>query len=917
MASLASINIVFKANLKEYSSEMQNARRELEKSGKQFQAIGAKMSLAMSVPLLALGGAAVKFGSDYQESLNKADVAFKDTSNEVRSFAKTTLDNFGIAEGSALDMAAQFGDMSTSMGLTTARASAMSTSLVGLAGDLASFKNIGIEQAQTALNGVFTGETESLKMLGIVMTEANLQQFAYSKGIKAKIKDMTQAEKVELRYAYVMAQTTNAQGDFARTGGGAANQMRIVQESLKQLAADIGQIILPAFTKVVVAVNGIIKGFMNLEPGTKKIIVVTAALAAVTGPLLSAYGYILALIPKIVTQFAVLKTSIVGMRVAQLAATVQTLALSAAQNLSMAGTQLFAAAQMVLTGNIVGATQAMNVFKASMLATPWGAIAIAIAAVGAAYYLYSTRTKELTAAQVAQLKMQQLENKINEQASQIIVDQRAKLEGLLLTAKNKFVSDKERQNAIKEINALSPKYLGNITLEGIETEKTTKAVNAYNDALLKGAMARAAQTALDDVLKNQIKEEFESLKVKKQLAEAEKEFQKLQKEGKFLAGANLQYVKAAGTYSKLNDAANKSKNEREINFLTGIIEANKKYLSVLQQVTGEQGKGSESGPKQGTIEYYEALISAQKKIQTTLSTSNDSFAVAQGKIEEYQKAIDKISGKRSEQIAIDTTGLSKSSQESVQFYEKQIEMLQKFQSQVATTSSQWEVFQREILENELKIALVVDQGSFDNANAAVRGFGDNFKKISKEFQTEQEKMKLTNEAIAASVESVIANFGTKITDALGLASTGFQGFTKVILETTVKLLSMMLAQSMANSIAGATAAGAATGPASVATTPAFIATAIAGVLSAFLAIPKFETGGIVGGSSLYGDKILARLNSREMILNQNQQKNLYGMINPAVTAQDMIVQLMGGFEIDGSKLRLVLNRTDAKNNRIR
>ena len=123
-------------------------------------------------------------------------------------------------------MAALFGDMGTAMGQTPAEAAKMSESLVGLAGDLASFKNIGIEEAQTALKGIFTGEGESLKSLGVVMQDSTLEAYAMATGQKKAYDEMTQAEKVALRYAYVMDATKNAQGDFARTSGGTANQLR-------------------------------------------------------------------------------------------------------------------------------------------------------------------------------------------------------------------------------------------------------------------------------------------------------------------------------------------------------------------------------------------------------------------------------------------------------------------------------------------------------------------------------------------------------------------------------------------------------------------------------------------------------------------------------------------------------------------
>lgn len=287
--------------------------------GKAMKSTGKKLSLSLTLPLAVAGGAAVKFASDFQESMNKVDVAFGKSKKEVKDFAKTTLKQFGIAEGSALDMAALFGDMATSMGLNQSAASDMSTSLVGLAGDLASFKNIGIDQATTALAGVFTGETESLKRLGIVMTEANLKSFAMERGMNANIKTMTQAQKVALRYKFIMEATSNAQGDFSRTSGGAANQMRIFQESLKELSAKFGQIILPVFTKLVTFANGLLQKFSELSPTTKKLIVIFAGVAAALGPVLYILGTLVTLAPAIGTALTVMMGPI-GLIVAGLTA---------------------------------------------------------------------------------------------------------------------------------------------------------------------------------------------------------------------------------------------------------------------------------------------------------------------------------------------------------------------------------------------------------------------------------------------------------------------------------------------------------------------------------------------------------------------------------------------------------------------
>ncbi len=132
----------------------------MKKFGKNLQKTGQNFSRNLTIPILGLGAAAVKLASDFEESLNKVNVAFGESSADIQAFAKTTLKSFGIAEGSALEMASLFGDMATSMGLSQDEAAGMSSSLVGLAGDLASFKNIGIEQAQTALSGIFTGRKQ-------------------------------------------------------------------------------------------------------------------------------------------------------------------------------------------------------------------------------------------------------------------------------------------------------------------------------------------------------------------------------------------------------------------------------------------------------------------------------------------------------------------------------------------------------------------------------------------------------------------------------------------------------------------------------------------------------------------------------------------------------------------------------------
>lgn len=232
--------------------------------------------------------AGVENASQLEENINKVDVAFKEYAASVIDFSKSSASNYGLDQITALDVAALFGDMGTAMGQTESQASTMSKSLVGLVGDLASFKNIGFDQARNALKGIYTGETESLKNLGIVMTKSVLTQFAMDQGITKTMKSMTQAEKVALRYAYVMQVTANAQGDYIRTSDGYANSQRTFKSVLREVSASLGSVLLPLLSKMFGLMTGILKAFKAFADSKFGQVILT--LAAAIGVLLTVMG---------------------------------------------------------------------------------------------------------------------------------------------------------------------------------------------------------------------------------------------------------------------------------------------------------------------------------------------------------------------------------------------------------------------------------------------------------------------------------------------------------------------------------------------------------------------------------------------------------------------------------------------------
>ena len=289
------------------------AEGRLKSFSSSLSKIGTTLTTRLTVPLGIAAGASFKMAADFDESLNKVQVSFRDTADEVIAFSKTALSQLGLSQAQALETAALFGDMATGMGATTKEASNMATSLTSLSADLASFKNIQQGVAQTALASVFTGETESLKKLGIVMTETNLKEFARQQGIQKSIKDMTQLEKVELRYQFVMAKTQNAQGDFARTSGSASNQLRTLQNTLIELGTKIGQVLLPPVTKVIQKLTGLLNNFIALDSEAKKQIITFGLLAASLGPVLLIFGQIAKVIAFVMSPIGAVITGIAAL----------------------------------------------------------------------------------------------------------------------------------------------------------------------------------------------------------------------------------------------------------------------------------------------------------------------------------------------------------------------------------------------------------------------------------------------------------------------------------------------------------------------------------------------------------------------------------------------------------------------------
>lgn len=197
----------------------------------------------------------MELGSDLAEVQNVVDVTFTTMSDKVNEFAKNAMTSAGLSETMAKRYVGTFGAMSKSFGFSEAQAYDMSTALTQLTGDVASFYNISQDLAYIKLKSVFTGETETLKDLGVVMTQSALDQYALANGYGKTTSAMTEQEKVALRLAFVQKQLSAASGDFIRTSGSWANQVRVMQLQLQSLKATVGQGLINIFTPILKVIN--------------------------------------------------------------------------------------------------------------------------------------------------------------------------------------------------------------------------------------------------------------------------------------------------------------------------------------------------------------------------------------------------------------------------------------------------------------------------------------------------------------------------------------------------------------------------------------------------------------------------------------------------------------------------------------
>lgn len=866
--SLASINIRFNTDLKGFSTQMQSATRDIAKFGKDMQNIGAKMSLAFTAPLALLGNESLNLFDTQAKAIAQVEAGLKSTGSVAGYTSKQLQDMASELQNNSL-----FGDEAILKDVTA---------------QLLTFTNIAddafarTQQAALDLATRLDGDLKSASIqLGKALNDpkANLSALSrsgiqFSEDQKKVINALQESGQLAKAQTIILDELEKQYGGSAKAaaaaGTGGITQLK---NSWGDLLEMFGEIINEALKPLIVYFKDLVASLQGMSAETKKTVLIVAGLVAVIGPLAVIIGTVLTLVPSMIAGFVAIKTAFIAL-------------------------------------------------TATMATNPFGLALIAATALITALNIFKPKSQEVVASLKSISGATEIMARVNSEASASISkgvsELKSKIEPLITVLKNNNATLEVRKKAYNDLIKISPDFIGTVDDEFRATEKLSVAYNKLLTNLQNKLKAEAKATTL----KKYYDEEAKAIDGSYQ---AQLKYNELKRQYLALSDYDRRYTtEAKDLYDKLTEATNQYRiailNEK--NAAKNVTEVEKFRRSELEKLLAEQSKytvnsekwlsiqeqinlltnlgvdattklaGATGGlnyemdklPKAGTIAYFEREISLLKKKQTEDSLTMESYAELGNKIKEFQKQIDAIAVKDIEAVEIEPIKLD------------------------PIDSNPF--IQSVIKSNQDYLALQVKRN-------------EDAKLLDDEFTTNATTF---NEGITAIMQNVGQTFAEGFGEMLGQSIAGGLSIQSVWTLMITALADMAiqvgkLAIGIGISVGGIKKALTSLNPVvAIAAGVALVAlgtlakSALANIAGGGSA-PAFANGGVVPGTSLYGDKILARVNSGELILNQKQQSNLWGMMQSG--GQGVNVNLEGGFRLAGSDLELVIERAINKNNRKR
>ena len=528
MSGKALINIKFAADLKDFSTKMANANRKITSMGKNLKKVGAGLSVGVTTPFVAFSAIALKNWDKQEQSIAQVEAGLLSTGNAV-GYTSDQLQ--GMA--SALQNNSLFGDeeilqKSTAQLLTftsIAKEQFKGASQASL--DLATRLGGDLQGATLMIGKALNSPVENLSAL----SRAGIQ---FSEDQKSTIKTLVATNQLAEAQTIILGELESQFGNSAAAAAKAGlGPFKQLQNTIGDVTEEFGAIIAEAIIPFVDKIKGVVSSFQNLSKESKKQIVLFGSIASAVGPVLVGLGFLMTtVVPGLITTFGYLRAALL---VAQ-------------------------------TGFLK--------LTAIIAANPFGAIAVAVAAVVSYFAFFNKETDKV-------ISKQALLADVNNTAAKSIANEKAKLAELLFIARDEGIVKSARIKAVKELNGISPKYLGNLTLEKINTDAARKAIELYNNELLKTAKYKAAQTKLQEIagkiIDLELSKEKESVEfAKRKAAYEDSEVVAAHLKGKFINAINIQQTES----NALSEEALTNLKDQEQQLLK-IIAANQTLNTVI------------------------------------------------------------------------------------------------------------------------------------------------------------------------------------------------------------------------------------------------------------------------------------------------------------------------------------------------
>lgn len=269
-----------------------DARRTADALGARYRELGTDIgrsmmgaSRAAQLAFAGIVGYSLKAASEAEDIGDAFAFTFSAMGPQSEAAAAKIADDFKRTSTQVKGNLTTLYQVITGFGIDSATAFAMSSQITSRALDLASQKGISDARAFQAVLGGITGETEPLKNLGVVITEAAVKSELLRMGFKGGAETATEAQKATARLNIILAKTASAQGDVARTSDSAANKAKELQTAFQNAAVELGTQLLPTFVKVAGAATDVLKSFNDMPAGLQVASLAVLGFIAAGGPI--------------------------------------------------------------------------------------------------------------------------------------------------------------------------------------------------------------------------------------------------------------------------------------------------------------------------------------------------------------------------------------------------------------------------------------------------------------------------------------------------------------------------------------------------------------------------------------------------------------------------------------------------------